>query len=84
MEFIPSILFLLVFMGIFYFLLIRPQKKRQEQHRQLVGSLKRGDAVVSAGGICGEIKKVDKEHVLLETEGGTTLRILRDSIVERK
>lgn len=83
-QLVPSLLFLVIFVGIFYLMLIRPQRKRQEQHRQLVRSLKRGDEVVSAGGICGVIKKVDKESVLLETEGGTTLKILKDSIVERK
>lgn len=83
MESAISLIFLAVFFGIFYFLIIRPQKKRQQAHQALVRDLKRGDTAVTSGGICGVIKKVDKDTVILETEGETTLKVQKNSIVER-
>lgn len=82
---VTTVLFLAVFIGIFYFLLIRPQRRRQQQHRELVDSLKRGDEVVTSGGICGKVKKVNKDsnYLMLEVEDGVTLRVLKDSIMER-
>jgi len=82
MESAFSLIFLAVFFGIFYFMIIRPQKKRQQNHQTLVHALKRGDNVVSAGGICGVVKKVDKETVIVDTEG-VALKIQKNSIVER-
>lgn len=82
-ELIPTLLFLLIFIAIFYFMLIRPQRRRQQEHKALIESLKRGDEVVTAGGICGKIKKVDEDKILLEVEEGVTLKILKDSIMER-
>lgn len=83
MESLVTFIPLVLLMVVFYFMLIRPQRKRQQQHQDLVRSIKRGDNVVTAGGICGVIKKVDKDTVLLETEGGTILKIQKPSIVER-
>ncbi len=83
MESLVTFAPLVLLMVVFYFMLIRPQRKRQQQHQDLVRSLKRGDNVVSAGGICGVIKKVDKDTVVIETEGGTTLKMQKQSIVER-
>lgn len=74
---------LVLLMGVMYFLLIRPQRKRQQQHRDLVRSLKRGDNVISAGGIYGTIKKINEDSVIIETEGSTTLKIQKHSIAER-
>lgn len=82
-ELISSLLFLLFFIAIFYFMLIRPQRRRQQEHKALIESLKRGDEVVTAGGIFGKIKKVDGDKILLEVEEGITLKILKDSIMER-
>lgn len=82
-QLIPSLLFLLIFVAIFYFMLIRPQRRRQQEHKALIESLKRGDEVIAAGGICGKIKKVDEDKIWLEVEEGVTLRILKDSIMER-
>ncbi|HEX2187601.1 MAG TPA: preprotein translocase subunit YajC [Longimicrobiaceae bacterium] len=56
-----------LFIGIFYFLLIRPQRAEQKRHRELVASLKRGDRVATVGGIIGEIVALNEEAVTLKT-----------------
>ncbi|OGF53994.1 MAG: preprotein translocase subunit YajC [Candidatus Fraserbacteria bacterium RBG_16_55_9] len=70
--------------AVFYFLLIRPERKRRQQHQELTESLKRGDKVITMGGICGVIKKVDKDRVWVEVEENVTLKLIRDSIVEKE
>ncbi|MDQ2069335.1 preprotein translocase subunit YajC [Natronospira bacteriovora] len=76
--------FSLVFMGLiivlFYFLLIRPQTKRQKEHRQMVDALKEGDEVVTQGGILGRIDKVDEQFVTLNVGGGQKLQIQRHAV----
>ena len=57
---------LILILGVFYFLLIRPQMKRQKEHKALIGSLKRNDAVVTAGGLHGRIVEVGEDTVGLE------------------
>ena len=74
------IIFLVFMVAIFYFLLIRPQQKRQKQVQQMNQDLKRGDKVVTIGGIWGEIESINEDSVLLKTEGGSTMRMARSSI----
>lgn len=67
---------LLPFVGmalIFWFLIIRPQMKRQKDHEQKIGALKKGDRVVTAGGLVGKIVKVDEHYVDLDL--GTNMRV---------
>lgn len=80
---LPSLIFLIFFVVVFYFLLIWPQRRRQRQHRELIESLRRGDEVVTSGGIIGKIKKVDEKTVTLEVGDGVTLKVLKTSVVER-
>jgi len=80
---ISSVVFLLFFIAIFYFMLIWPQRRKQRQHRELVENLKRGDEVITSGGIIGRVKKVNKDNIILEVEEGMTLKILKDAVVER-
>ncbi len=80
---ISSVIFLLFFIAIFYFMLIWPQRRKQRQHRELIEDLKRGDEVVTSGGIIGKVKKVDKNNIILEVEEGMTLKILKDAVAER-
>ena len=54
-----------LFIGIFYFLIIRPQSKKQKQHRELVSSIKKGDEVVTAGGIIARVKACQEQYVVL-------------------
>ena len=78
------IIFLIVIFGIFYFLLVRPQRKRQKQHETLVQELQKGDRVITAGGIYGQIESLSDESIVIKVEGGTTIRIARSSVVGRR
>ena len=53
--------------GIFYFLIIRPQRQQQEKHKQVLQALQRGDQVVTSGGIVGEVIHLKDDHVTLKT-----------------
>lgn len=81
-QLISLVVILVVFFGVFYFLLIRPQRRRQKEHQALLGSLKRGDRVMTAGGIIGTIEDLEENEVILVVEEGK-LRIARSSIVEK-
>ena len=66
----------LIFMfAIFYFLLIRPQQKKAKEHRSLLDSLKKGDAVVTAGGMHGKVTAIDDNVVTLEIATGVNIKI---------
>jgi preprotein translocase subunit YajC len=58
---------------IFWFLILRPQMKRQKEHQQKVAAMKKGDSVVTAGGLVGKVLKVDDTYVELEL--GTNVRV---------
>lgn len=79
---ISMVILLVVFAAIFYFLLIRPQRRRQKEHRELVSSLKRGDRVITAGGIFGTVEKIEDDSVVLNVEEGK-LRLSKSSIVDK-
>ncbi len=74
-QFIPLILML----AIFWFLLIRPQKKRAAEHKTMLSNLKRGDYVITSGGVIGRILELNDESVLLES-GESKLRVTRGAI----
>ncbi len=78
------IIFLVVMFGIFYFLMIRPQRKRQKEHTKLMQELKKGDKVVTAGGIYGTIESLSDDSVVLKIESGNTIRVARGSVVLRR
>ena len=66
---------------IFYFLLIRPQRKQQKELKDRQDALKPGDKVVSAGGIYGTITKVEQDAVRMEIAPSVTIKIAKSSIV---
>ncbi len=71
---------LAVFVVIFYFLIIRPQKKRQRKHEEMLASIRPGDQVVTAGGFFGTVKAVKEDSYILEIAEGTKARVLKSSI----
>jgi len=75
----------LVFMfAIFYFLLIRPQQKKAKEHRALLGGLKKGDQVVTAGGMHGRLSALDDQVVTLELTPGVNVRFNKGFIASVK
>ena len=81
---IYMIVFLVLLFGVFYFLTIRPQRKRQKQHREMVESLHKGDRVMTAGGIYGTIESLSEDSVVLKIESGATIRIARASVIGQR
>jgi preprotein translocase subunit YajC len=77
------LIFLIVMVAIFYFLLIRPQKKRVEQHRTLVQSIGMGDQVVTIGGLFGEVTDEDDETFEIEIALGTRVRLLKSAVARK-
>jgi len=75
------IVFLVVIGLLFYFFMIRPQRKKQREHEELVGQLRGGDRVITAGGIYGQIESVTQDNVVLKVESGATIRVAKGSIV---
>ena len=78
------IIFLVLIFGIFYFLLIRPQRKRQKEHQQLVEELKRGDNVVTAGGIYGVVESISEDSIVVKVESGATIRVAKASVALKR
>ena len=83
-QLIQTVILLVLMGAIFYFMLIRPQRKRQQEHQRLISDLKRGDKVITNSGICGVIKKVDRDRIWVEVEEGATLKMIKDSVVEKE
>lgn len=75
-----SVFPLVLFAVVFYFLLIRPQSKRQKEHRDLVSKLQKGDEVVVAGGILGTIDKVHDQFVVVQVSTGMDMTIQRQAV----
>lgn len=80
---VGSLVFLVLLFVLFYFMLIRPQKRRMEQHRQLVESLGTGDEVVTIGGIFGTVDSMGGEELVLEVAPGTKVRTLKSAIARK-
>ena len=76
-QFIPLILIFVIF----YFFLIRPQQKKIKEHKQMVAALKRGDEVITSGGIVGRVEKIlgnDKVDILIADN--VTVQIVQSTI----
>ncbi len=73
--FVPLIL-------IFYFLLIRPQNQRQKKHREMIEAVKKGDTVVTAGGLIGKVTKVAETEVTIELADGVRVRSLKGMLAD--
>ncbi len=76
----PMLIFVVLIFGLMYFVMIRPQRKRQKEHQQLIEELKRGDRVVTAGGIYGVIESISEDSVTIKVESGATMRVAKGSV----
>jgi preprotein translocase subunit YajC len=75
-----DLLLLVGFVGIFYFLLWRPQSKRRKEHQQLMTGLAKGDEVVTAGGIVGRVTKVEDDFIKVQVAADVELRIQKSAV----
>lgn len=76
-----QIIMLGIFALVFYFLLLRPQLKRQKEHKALMEALQKGDEVVFAGGLVGTINKVDGEFAVIELASNVEVKVQRAAVV---
>ena len=84
MQAMQPILMMLVMFGIFYFILIRPQVRRQREHQAMLGKLGKGDEVITRGGVIGKITGVSDDGILvLELQEKVRVRVPR-AYVEAK
>ena len=82
-SFLTSVVPLIAIFGIMYFLLIRPQQQRMKQHKQMVEGVRRGDTVVTAGGIVGRVAKVpqaDDPEITVEIADGLQVKVIRSTL----
>lgn len=80
-DFGLQILPLVLVFGIFYFLLIRPQQKRAKEHKALLAGIKRGDRVVTGGGIVGTVTKTLDSELTVEIAENVRVRVTRESVL---
>lgn len=76
MQFIP----LIAIFAIMYFLMIRPQQKRAKMHREMVAALKKGDQVVTQGGLIGKVTSARDDEIEVEIAQGVKVRVVRSTI----
>ncbi len=77
---LPQILLWVGILGVFYFFMIRPQQQKQKEQRSFTDGLKKGDAVVTIGGLHGKIASVDEKTITLEVDKATRLTFEKSSI----
>ena len=78
MQMLPLVLVLVVF----YFLLIRPQQQARKRHLEMIGALKKGDMVVTSGGLIGKVKSLQDDEVRVELAPNVDVRVVRGTIAE--
>ena len=83
MDFVPIIVILVLIVGMFYFLMVRPMRQREKKHDQMVVELQRGDTVITAGGIYGQVESISEGSVVLKVESGATIRVTKGGVLAR-
>ncbi len=82
-SFLMQLPMILLFVGLFYFIMIAPQKKQQKQVQDFQKTLSRGDEVITTSGIIGRIAGITEKVVTLEVCEGTELRVVRDHVIRK-
>lgn len=80
---VTMIIFLVLIFGMFYLLIIRPQRKKQKQQQELQSHIKKGDRVITAGGIYGIIESISDDSLVIRVESGATMRVAKGSVMLR-
>lgn len=79
-DLISSLLPLVALFAIFYFLIIRPQQKQAKQHKEMVANLKKGDKIVTHGGLMVEITKVEEEYLVVKNHDNSEMKLVREFV----
>lgn len=75
-----SMFFVLALFVVFYFMMIRPQMKRQKEHRKMVAEIKAGDEVVVAGGLAGRVARVTEQYLAVEIADGVEVKVQKQAV----
>ena len=76
----PTLIMVGLFFVFMYFMIIRPQMKRQKEHKKLLESLEKGSEVVTSGGIAGRIRQVGENFLVVEVSEGVEIRIQKNAV----
>ena len=82
MSSLTSMLPLVLMFVVLYFVMIRPQMKRQKEHRAMIDALAKGDEVVTLGGLLGKVAQLDENQVSLEVASGVQVRVQRSAVAQ--
>jgi len=82
MSSLTSMLPLVLMFVVLYFVMIRPQMKKQKEHRAMIDALAKGDEVVTAGGLLGKVTKMGDAYLSVEIATGTEVQLQRSAIVQ--
>lgn len=82
MSSVTSMLPLLLMFGVLYFVMIRPQMKKQKEHRTMVDALAKGDEVATAGGFLGKVTKLGDSYLNVEIANGVEIQLQRSAVVQ--
>ena len=77
---IYMIVFLVLIFALFYFVMIRPQRKKQKEHQEMTQQLKRGDKVITIGGMYGQIESITEDSIVIKVESGALIRMSKNSV----
>ena len=77
-----SMLPLVLMFVVLYFVMIRPQMKRQKEHRSMIDALAKGDEVATAGGLLGKVTKLGDTHLSIEIASGVEVQLQRNAVVQ--
>lgn len=81
-DLISSLLPLVALFAIFYFLIIRPQQKQAKAHKEMVANLKKGDKIVTNGGLIVEVVKVEETFFLVKHNDGTEMKLMKEFVAK--
>lgn len=82
-DLISSLLPLVALFAIFYFLIIRPQQKQAKKHKEMVAELKKGDKIVTNGGLMVEITKVEEDFLIVKNHDNSEMKLVRDFVAKK-
>jgi preprotein translocase subunit YajC len=77
-----SMLPLLLMFAVLYFVMIRPQMKKQKEHRSMIEALAKGDEIVTAGGLLGKVSKIGDAYIGVELASGVEVQMQRQAVVQ--
>lgn len=75
-----SLVMIAAIFALFYFMLIRPQNKRAKEHRELVGKLKKGDEVITSGGLLAKVVSIDEQYIKVSIADGVEISLQRNAV----